>query len=173
MGQNIRIGWQKFKEYMMSLKRERDERRNSLTVMEGQEREQGFLISNSDIQDVFYPKHLRHREIRIRVCHILVHMSLVSYISLLILAFWDSWRIDCIRQLNEWLSTYLVLEILHLVERIVSLCLWLRSEDPYLQEARTYIFGRIWINLVEAAWIIYGSSFIYSQELKECDLRPW
>jgi len=52
---------------------------------------------------------------------------------------------------------------------MVTLFIWQYAVDPTTAETRLYVFGTFWLYIFEAAWIIYGSTFIYSEEIRECD----
>ena len=49
------------------------------------------------------------------------------------------------------------------------MCMWCRANDPTLAETKLYVFGTFWLYLFIAGWIIYGSTFVYSKEISECD----
>ena len=46
---------------------------------------------------------------------------------------------------------------------------WKKAVDPSIAQIKIEIFYGIWIFLIEAAWIIYGNTFIYSEQIKDCD----
>ena len=94
---------------------------------------------------------------------------LVVYIATLLQTFRDSWDVPCIRKLNSWLTVYFATEVLHMIERIASAVFWLYANEPTLADIRINIFFRFWLNLFEAGWIIYGSTFIYSEEVQDCE----
>ena len=104
------------------------------------------------------------------MCITIGHFLLTVYISLLIWIFWDSWAIGCIRELNTWLGVYLILEVLHLTERTIATALWKCANDPKLAETRLFVFVRVWLYLIEANWIIYGSTFIYDDKFEDCSV---
>ena len=129
----------------------------------------GVANRKQDLRAELYPPLVRSKQIRMRICVILGHALLMIYIGALIAIFWESWRIDCIRKLNVWLSVYFFIELLHCLERLASLFSWGFANDPSLADVRLYIFLRLWLYLLEASWIIYGSSFIYEVEMDECE----
>ena len=112
-----------------------------------------------------YPRSQRLHIVRNRIFHMAIHSLLILYITALIWAFWDSWAVNCIRRLNIWLSIYLVIELAHLCERWATACSWLSANDPKLAESKLFIYGRLWLYLIESAWVLYGSTFIYSDEI--------
>lgn len=99
----------------------------------------------------------------------LFHMLLTLYMGTLVWVFWQSWTVDCIKQLNVWLVVYCLNESLHTLTRVVAMCIWGCANDPELAETRLTIFFKIWVYVFEAIWVIYGSTFIYSDEVSTCD----
>ena len=63
----------------------------------------------------------------------------------------------------------MVIEVLHTITSVCGLVIWGCARDPSLAETRLSAFGKIFIYLAEAAWVIYGNTFIYSDEINECD----
>ena len=90
---------------------------------------------------------------------------LTLYVAGLVWTFWQAWSIHCIRQLNEWLLVHLVIEVLHTISNVCGLVIWGCARDPSLAETRLSAFFKIFIYLVEAAWVIYGNTFIYSDDI--------
>ena len=126
------------------------------------------IFTHKDLKLQLYPQKLRKRMACRRMIAVVVHILLTTYISILLWAFWRSWAIDCIRQLNEWLSIYFFVEVLHLIERTASVCTWLYANEPTIAESRLFIMMRFWLFILEASWIIYGTSFIYDEEIENC-----
>jgi len=46
---------------------------------------------------------------------------------------------------------------------------WLFANDPAIAEGKIFIFIRFWLFLFEAAWILYGSTFVFSDEFANCE----
>jgi len=69
----------------------------------------------------------------------------------------------------KWLAVYFLMEAMHLIERFVAGLFWLYAKDPAMAECRLYLFFRIWVYFIEASWIIYGSTFVYGEEIDECE----
>ena len=83
---------------MLSLKRDRLERQNSIEqqkTLKGPEL--GVIFTQKDLKLQMYPNALRKKQACRRVCNVFVHLLLTLYIGVLIWAFWRSWAIDCIR----------------------------------------------------------------------------
>ena len=76
--------------------------------------------------------------------------------------FWENWNVDCIRKLNVWLLVYLSLQGGHTVRTIILIGIWKKAKDPPYQQIKMEVFFGVWLFLAEAAWIIYGNTFIYS-----------
>ena len=98
----------------------------------------------------------------------MIHVLLAIYIFGLLYTFWPSWKVHCIRELNVWLSVYFIVELLQITVSLFAVCVWYRANDPTMAETRLYVFGTFWLYLFMATWIIYGSTFIYSDEISQC-----
>ena len=57
----------------------------------------------------------------------------------------------------------------HSIRTIVLLAIWRSAVDPPYQQIKMEVFFGVWIFLMEAGWIIYGNTFIYSDEIRNCD----
>ena len=112
-----------------------------------------------------YPTHLRNSKMRCKAIHSAIHMILAIYIFCLLYTFWTSWKVNCIRKLNVWLSIYFILEVLQITVILVTVCAWKCANDPNMASTRLYVFGTFWLYIFEAAWVIYGSTFIYKEEI--------
>lgn len=99
----------------------------------------------------------------------LIHAFILVWISAFYpWQFYEAWDVVCIKQLHKWLLIYAVIELLHLLERsIVCLC-WIYATDPAISESVLYLFSRLWLYIFEVSWIIYGSTFVFSDPVKEC-----
>ena len=60
---------------------------------------------------------------------------------------------------------YLFIMVLHLVKKIAMICFWCKSDDPKEKEAQLNLAFVMLLFLPEIAWYLYGSLFIYSQEM--------
>ena len=58
--------------------------------------------------------------------------------------------------------------VLHLVKKIAMICFWCKSDDPKEKEAQLNLAFVMLLFLPEIAWYLYGSLFIYSQEMQPC-----
>ena len=45
---------------------------------------------------------------------------------------------------------------------------WLYANEPTIAESRLFVLMRFWLYLMEASWIIYGSCFIYNDDIANC-----
>jgi len=95
-----------------------------------------------------------------------INASLCAYIFFLLFTFWSSWAVDCVQQLNVWLLVYLVLQTAHLLRTVLLIFIWRTAKDPSVAQIKLEIFFGLWVFLAEAAWIIYGNTFIYEDEIK-------
>ena len=102
---------------------------------------------------------------------LLFHFVLTLYILVLLTAFWDFWTIECVRLLGFWMFIYLLDELVHIVLYSVAVYSWCRANDPPLIETRISVFGSFWLYLFGFAWVIYGSTFVFSEEIDNCDLE--
>ena len=48
---------------------------------------------------------------------------------------------------------------------IILIGIWKKAKDPPYQQIKMEVFFGVWLFLAEAAWIIYGNTFIYSEEI--------
>mmetsp|Transcript_17226 Transcript_17226/g.21753 ORF Transcript_17226/g.21753 Transcript_17226/m.21753 type:complete len:110 (-) Transcript_17226:449-778(-) len=55
-----------------------------------------------------------------------------------------------------------------MVRSISIIAIWHKAKDPTVQQLKVEIFFGAWVFLAEACWIIYGNSFIYDDEYKNC-----
>lgn len=44
-----------------------------------------------------------------------------------------------------------------------------KTKDPSTAQIKLELFFGVWVFLLEAGWIIYGNTFIYSDEIKGCE----
>ena len=116
-----------------------------------------------------YPKYLRRRMACRRALRMVFHLLLILSMGTLLWVFWLSWSIACIKELNMWLSVYCAIEILHTLTRFTQVLIWLCANDPEIAETRLTLFFKFWVYLFEAIWVIYGSTFIYSDKVASCD----
>lgn len=145
------------------------ERRYSDAANDMKTREWGMLFDKSDVYKEMYPAMVRKKKVKINCCHLFIHVALALYIGVLLYTFWRSWKVPCIRQLNVWLSVYFIVEVLQITICALVLGMWCRANDPTLAETKLYVFGTFWLYLFIAGWIIYGSTFIYSEDIQKCD----
>lgn len=45
---------------------------------------------------------------------------------------------------------------------------WKKAKDPSEMQIKIELFYGVWIFLLEACWLIYGNTFIYTEEIKVC-----
>ena len=94
---------------------------------------------------------------------------LAIYIAVLLSIFQGSWDLGCVRKLMVWLAVYNLLAGLHMVRTLIIVCVWRKSMDPAQTQIYIELLYGMWIFLAEAAWLIYGNTFIYDEEIKDCD----
>ena len=99
---------------------------------------------------------------------LLFHLWVCAVLIFLLVYFWWSWKIDCIRTLNIWNVGYLFIVTVSAIERLVVIVLWLTAREPSMAESRTFLFVRMPNGVLEIAWVIYGSTFVWSQEIADC-----
>ena len=56
-----------------------------------------------------------------------------------------------------------------MIERSATAWNWIFNDDPDRAEGKLFIFLRMWLILFEAGWIIYGSTFVFSSLVDECE----
>ena len=57
---------------------------------------------------------------------------------------------------------------MHTLARVIAISNWLCANDPEIGETRLNVFFKSWVYLFEAIWVIYGSTFIYSDSVSNC-----
>ena len=65
---------------------------------------------------------------------------------------------------------YFMDELIHIVLYTAAIIAWCKANDPPLIETRVSVFGTFWLYLFSAAWVVYGSSFMFSEEIENCEL---
>lgn len=128
----------------------------------------GTMISRRALYNEMYPWSLRKKKLRKKVVYFLYHLATTAYITMLVWAYWLSWDIECIRDLNVWLCVYLAFEFILFVCSIVELVLWLYARDPPLGETKLRLYLQYWVYISTAIWILYGSTFMFSAEIVDC-----
>lgn len=105
----------------------------------------------------------------------IINLCISIYITILMYLFWgaNEWHIECVKTLNIWLLVYLILEGLHLIRSAIVIVIWLRARDPSLAQIKVELFYGVWIYAVEFGWLIYGNTFIYTDEFEHCQHRFW
>ena len=103
----------------------------------------------------------------------IVNTSLCSYILAMVIIFWDqsAWeRKPCVKKLDVWLIVYLCLQALHMIRTCFVMLAWWKAKDPSVIQLKIELFFGVWVFLMEAGWIIYGNSFIYTDEMVNCEM---
>ena len=129
----------------------------------------GALQGEQTLLEDQFPKELRRSKRRWYYGWLTVNIVLCVYLTLLNIAFWQFWTVQCIRQLSVWLLVYNVLQGLQIVRTSACLAIWDHAEDPSLSQIKLEVFYGIWVFLAEAVWLIYGNTFIYDSEIANCD----
>ena len=122
-----------------------------------------------------FPRARRNNKLKWYLAWLLVNTILCAYISVLLFLFWDAkqWARDpCVRTLNLWLLVYLFLQGLHTLRTIGVMLVWHKAKDPSVQQLKIELFFGVWVFIAEASWIIYGNTFIYSDEIENCQYQP-
>ena len=57
-----------------------------------------------------------------------------------------------------------------MIRTFTIMMIWHKAKDPSITQMKVEVFYGIWIFLMEAGWIIYGNTFIYDDEYKNCEL---
>lgn len=100
---------------------------------------------------------------------LLFNILLFSYILILLIIFRGSWGIGCVEQLTVWLLVYDMLQALHVIRTITVILIWKKAQDPALTQIKVEVLFGLWIFLTEIVWLIYGNTFIYDTNIKECN----
>ena len=73
------------------------------------------------------------------------------------------------RTINVWLCGYAMIEAAQFLRTVVIIMIWMRARDPSHTQLKLELFYGLWVFIVEAGWLIYGNTFVYSDTIKECD----
>lgn len=80
--------------------------------------------------NLIYSDEYRKKKIRNVGLWGIFNTVLCGYILFLLVTFWNSWSVHCVRKLNFWLLVYLVLQGLHMVRSAAIIFIYKRSKDP-------------------------------------------
>ena len=130
----------------------------------------GALTAAKGDKYELYDEETRRKRRKTLIIWFIVNGAVSVYIAFLLWMFWGNWDIDCIRKLNVWLLVYQILQGFHAVRTLILIIVWKRAKDPPYQQIKTEVFFGGWVFLAEAGWIIYGNTFIYSEQIKSCDV---
>jgi hypothetical protein len=64
---------------------------------------------------------------------------------------------------------YEILQGLHVLRTLAVVFIWKKAKDPATSQIKLEIFYGVWLFMVEAAWLIYGNTFIYHDHTEDCD----
>ena len=78
----------------------------------------------------------------------------------------------CVKQMNQWLYGYLALGLLHTIRTVLILHAWHKKPDPSLSQLKIEVYYGAWVFLLETGWLIYGNTFIYEDEIRNCHRDP-
>ena len=67
-----------------------------------------------------------------------------------------------------WIIGCMVFIFLHLVGKIVLMCVWHKAKDPKELEAKINLFGKLVVFITEVACYTYGSIFLCNRETQAC-----
>ena len=58
-----------------------------------------------------------------------------------------------------------------MLRNCILIAIWRRAKEPSIMQIKLELFFGMWIFIAEAGWIIYGNTFIYTEQIKNCDAR--
>ena len=122
-----------------------------------------------------FPRERRNKKIKWFVAWGIVNAILCTYIMALLFIFWDAktWAKDpCVKQLNLWLLVYCFVQGLHEIRSIAVIYIWHKANDPAVAQLKLELIYGGWVFILEACWIIYGNTFIYTEESQQCVYQP-
>ena len=110
---------------------------------------------------------VRKKKIRSFLIWNTINVIVLTYLSYLIATYGD--RSDhCISELIFFLLGYLVIHVCHLLKRCILIGIWLKAKDPTYYEFLMNLTFFFFVFLPEVGWYIYGNTFLYSKQIKEC-----
>ena len=131
----------------------------------------GTLDSPAALKEELYPRWRRQSQCSRNCCRIFCHALIVLFLVALIIPFMtqEVFDINCLETQVTWLMIYVGIEVLHAAERTAVGVCWLYVKEPVNAEGRLFIFFRLWLIIGEAALIVYGNTFIFSEQIDECE----
>ena len=128
-------------------------------------KEMGALDKTDTYLDLLYTAETRRRKVLTHLIWIAVNLVISAYVLFVLYFFFDSWERECVRNISIWLTVFLLIMFLHLIRSVLMIFMWMKLRDPTLGQIKLELFYGTWVFLFEAAWCIYGSTFIYSEEM--------
>ena len=95
-------------------------------------------------------------------------MFITAFCVFVLYQFIDIWEEQCVKEISIWLLTFLVIQLLHLIRSLILIIMWIKFRDPALGQMKLEFFYGSLVFILEAAWSIYGSTFIYSDDMDYC-----
>ena len=130
--------------------------------------ELGRLTSENGYLEEMFPWKMRVNKARWYAVWGLVNALLLAYCVVVTGKFWSDWQISCIKELDLWLLIYVIITALHLVRTIAIIFVLLKAKDPATSTIKMEAYFGVWVFLFEVVWLIYGNSFIYTDDVKNC-----
>ena len=56
-----------------------------------------------------------------------------------------------------------------MLRNFILIAIWRRAKEPAIMQIKLELFYGMWVFIAEAAWLIYGNTFIYTSQIKDCD----
>ena len=124
--------------------------------------------NNLELSEIF-PRKIRKKRICYYLIWLAINVLLIAYIVILLGIFNGSWKLDCVHRLMVWLSVYNLIASLQLIRTFAIILVWHKAKDPAQVQLKIELFYGVWLFLAEASLIIYGNTFIYDEEIKDCN----
>ncbi len=98
-------------------------------------------------------------------------MAVFIFLLIIVFRFWTSWfSQQCIHELSWWLCGYTYIQGAHILRQLLLIYIWAKSPDPTLAQTKVDVLFFLIVILPEVGWYIYGNTFIYDAEARQCQV---
>lgn len=98
----------------------------------------------------------------------LINLVMLCYLLFFVVVFWPHWehkdRDSCITKMSEWTMVYLGITLVHIVRKIVIICIWKKAVDPTIACVKVDLVCLFLLHLPELAWYIVGNFLLYDNK---------
>ena len=114
-----------------------------------------------------FPPEVRKQKMKSYILWGLINFALIVYMMSFILIFWNEceWNEEnnCIADLSWWVMVYLVIQVIHIVRKIIIVYIWKVANDPTIAQTKVDLIAIPFLVVPEIAWYIYGNTLVYRE----------